>query len=108
MTPWQGKPFLAVLAAKEEDRFTEYLSQILQAPEALRRFLSEVCGLAIRADEELSVRTQLRLTGGTPDLRIRGSTTYLLFEAKVGSWLHKDQLIPYARDIQDWMGTHAN
>ena len=102
------RPYLALLVGKEEDRFTEYLNQLLQDPHVLRAFVRDVCGLELPcAASRLSARTQITVPGGRPDLAITdSSTTYLLIEAKVGSWLHDDQLAPYALELSQWLEGH--
>lgn len=91
---WSGSPVLAILAGKEEDRFTEFLVHLLQSPEVLRPFLKEVCELEVTNAEltSLRVRTQVTVVGGRPDIAIQSPDFYFLFEAKVGSWLHNEQL----------------
>jgi hypothetical protein len=106
MSVWPGRPHLSILGGKEEDRFTQYLCELLRAPVVLERFLKEVCGLVVTADEQVSARTQVTVPGGRPDLAVRGDSLYLLFEAKVGSWLHEDQLTPYARELEQWLQSH--
>jgi len=98
------RPYLSLLASKEEDRFTEYLGQLLQDPHILRAFVSKVCGVETQSPEMLIARTQITVPGGRPDLAIRDpGATYLLFEVKLGSWLHDDQLSPYADALLSWL-----
>jgi hypothetical protein len=105
---WDGRPIFALLAGKEEDRFTEFLVHLLQAPEVLRVFLKDLCGLSVTEPElvSLTTRTQVTVPGGRPDIAIRGAKRYYLIEAKVGSWLHEEQLIPYAQELQGWLSAH--
>jgi hypothetical protein len=105
---WSGSPVLAILAGKEEDRFTEFLVHLLQSPEVLRPFLKEVCELEVTNAEltSLRVRTQVTVVGGRPDIAIQSPDFYFLFEAKVGSWLHNEQLGPYATALQEWSAAH--
>ncbi|MBZ4419335.1 PD-(D/E)XK nuclease family protein [Myxococcus sp. RHSTA-1-4] len=107
---WPGNPVLAILAGKEEDRFTEFLVHLLQAPEVLRAFLKDACGLDVTDAmlNSLHVRTQVTVAGGRPDIAIQSPDLYFLFEAKVGSWLHEDQLAPYAAALQDWSAAHPD
>ena len=60
-----GKPHLALLAHKEEDRFTEYLGQLLLSRAALSVFI-ETLDSGIRMDEPsmLDVHTQVTVPGG--------------------------------------------
>ncbi|MFP2906456.1 hypothetical protein ACLESD_15610 [Pyxidicoccus sp. 3LFB2] len=108
MSNWSGNPVLAMLAGKEEDRFTEFLVHLLQSPEVLRVFLRDVCGLAVTdVDlESLHVRTQVTVSGGRPDIAIQSPSLYYLFEAKVGAWLHEEQLGPYAAALEAWSSAH--
>ena len=107
---WTGQPEFAFLVAAEEDRFTEYLNQLLQHPSLLRRFLSEFCQIAI--DERYAaplVRTQVRIPGGRPDLVIREDPfVYVLCEAKVGGWFHDGQLSTYVDDLERWTQIHPD
>lgn len=106
MYTWKGRPHLSILGGKEEDRFTQYLCELLQDPTVLNAFLPEVCGMSVPVQTNLVARTQVTVRGGRPDLAIRGETSYLLFEVKVGSWLHQDQLTPYARELDQWQTNH--
>ena len=109
---WQPQIHRAVLLRNEEDRFTEFLAQLLQAPAVRRVFVNELChkeGVGPILNEiccdHLKVYTQVQIEGGRPDLVIKdekGDKVFLLFEAKVGSWLHEDQLVPYAREVEIW------
>jgi len=101
MKPWTGRPHLSILGAKEEDRFTHYLCELLRAPSVLAAFLKDLCNVEVKPNVNVSMQPQV--TEGRPDLAIRGESTYLLFEAKVGSWLHEDQLSPYARELDQWL-----
>jgi hypothetical protein len=103
MTTWVGKPHLSILGGKEEDRFTQYLCELLRSPTILRAFITEACNLDVTVDETTLARTQVTVPGGRPDLAIRGKYLYLLFEAKVGAWLHEDQLRPYAQELDQWL-----
>ncbi len=105
---WTGQPVLALLAGKVEDRFTEFLVHLLQAPDVLRVFMKELCDIKISDTElsTLSAKTQLTVQGGRPDLAIQGPVRYCLFEAKVDAWLHEGQLIPYADELQKWRSVH--
>lgn len=106
MSPWKGRPYLAILGGKEEDRFTNYLAELLQDKEVLAsfcgRFLRSQCGFELDPDSGLNARTQVIVPDGRPDLAIRGNSTYLLIEAKVSSWLHEDQLQSYAEALDRW------
>lgn len=107
MSTWRGKPYLALLAHKEEDRFTEYLCQLLQSEEVLIPFLRDLCTVETPViSSKLSVKTQVTVAGGRPDLTIRGDNIYLLFEAKVASWLHDNQVIPYVKALLSWKEKH--
>lgn len=106
MNTWEGRPYLAILGGKEEDRFTQYLDQLLRSSVVLKAFLGEVCGIALPTEDKISSRTQVSVPGGRPDLAIRGDRLYLLFEAKVGSWLHEEQLTPYAHELEQWREAH--
>ena len=109
MANWNGKPHKALLAAKEEDRFTEYLCQLLLSEEVLAPFLSELCGYDPGAlQRPIDVRTQVTVPGGRPDLAICASNGYLLFEAKVSTFLHQNQLGSYGVEIQQWQAAHPN
>ncbi|MBZ4414700.1 PD-(D/E)XK nuclease family protein [Myxococcus sp. XM-1-1-1] len=105
---WTGQPILAVLGSKEEDRFTELLVHLLQAPEVLRAFMRELCGIEVSEAElvSLKARTQVTVPGGRPDIVIQGPARYCLFEAKVSSWLHEGQLLPYSQELQRWQIAH--
>jgi hypothetical protein len=106
MSDWLGRPHLSILGGKEEDRFTQYWAELLRAPAVLGGFLKELCGLPVTVSDQISARSQVTVSGGRPDLAIRGDSLYLLFEAKVGSWLHQDQLTPYARELEQWRQRH--
>lgn len=110
MTDWTGRPLLSLLADKEEDRLTEFLLHLLQSPEVRRAFVE---GLAdVRLSDatlaSLQVRAQVPVPGGRPDLTLTGGSTYILVEAKVGAWLHEDQLVPYAKALLDWRLAHPD
>ncbi|WP_375760986.1 hypothetical protein [Corallococcus exercitus] len=101
-TKWNGRPELALLAEKEEDRFTQFLCELLRSDAVMDGFL-RLCGLTPeRGASALHPSTQVTVPGGRLDLAIHGPDTYLLFEAKVGSWLHDGQLVPYAKDLLAW------
>jgi hypothetical protein len=106
MSSWAGRPYLAILGGKEEDRFTNYLAELLKDPDMLAAFtgtfLKDHCGLLINSEPGMTAQTQVTVAGGRPDLAIRAKSTYLLFEAKVSSWLHEDQLKPYAEELEKW------
>ena len=104
---WTGKPYLALLASKEEDRFTEYLCHLLQSDDVCRAFLEQLCDVE-PPEGPLHVATQVTVEGGRPDLAIRGEELYVLFEAKVASLLHESQLKPYAADLSRWKDEHPN
>ena len=106
MSTWAGRPHLSILGGKEEDRFTQYLAELLRAPVVLSAFLKSVCGLSAIVDSQISARTQVTIPGGRPDLAIRSESLYLLCEAKVSSWLHEEQLTPYARELEQWHQAH--
>jgi hypothetical protein len=96
------------LADKEEDRFTQFLCQLLQSPEVLRVFLAEACHVEVDDVADLIVATQTTIPDGRPDLVIAGPRHYFLFEAKVGSWMHDDQLVPYAKHVKAWVAEHQD
>ncbi len=106
MSSWVGRPYLAILGGKEEDRFTNYLAEILKDPSILAAFtgifLKDHCRLLLKQEPGMMAQSQVTVAGGRPDLAIRAKSTYLLFEAKVSSWLHEDQLIPYAEELEKW------
>ena len=106
MNEWVGRPYLALLGGKEEDRFTQYLCELLRSQLFLDAFLHEICGIEIPHNEPLTTRTQVTVPGGRPDLAVRGNSLYPFFEAKVASWLHERQLTPYARELEDWQCAH--
>jgi len=106
MTTWRGTPFRALLAEKEEDRFTEFLAHLLQDEAVLQSFLSRLCSLPLKDLGTVEVRTQVLLADGRPDLVIHGPRAFLVFEAKVGSWFHEGQLDDYTEAIAKW--TSAN
>ena len=93
---WTSAPTLAVLAGKEEDRFTEYLCHLLRDGGFLAAFTEKI---GLDYADTLTVSTQVRVQGGRPDLVIRNEDNLVLFEAKLGSWLHDDQVVPYARRV---------
>lgn len=103
MNEWTGRPFLAVLRAKEEDRFTAYLAELLRHPEVLSRFLSAVCQLSTQAIAGLRIATQFPCANGRPDFVITDDKLRLVFEAKVQAQPYEDQLIRYGRDLQQWV-----
>ncbi|WP_395843694.1 hypothetical protein [Archangium violaceum] len=105
---WTGQPILSLLGGKEEDRFTEFLVHLLQAPEVLRAFMGEVCGIEVSDSELVSLKTRMQVTvpGGRPDIAIQGLARYCLFEAKVSSWLHDEQLPSYFQELQKWKSDH--
>ena len=109
MTPaWTGCPELALLAEKEEDRFTQYLCELLRSESVMAAFL-RTCGvIPPEAAPTLQPSTQATIPNGRLDLAIRGPGYYLLFEAKVSSWLHDEQLVPYAADLHMWKGKNLN
>jgi hypothetical protein len=104
---FQGSPYLAILSGKEEDRFTYFLRELLLAPKVLERFLTKFCGLPANAAATAHADLQVTVDGGRPDLAVRTDDLYLLFEAKVDSWLHKDQLVPYATACANWAQGHS-
>lgn len=107
---WMGKPELAFLSGAEEDRFTEYLNQLLQHPGLLRRFLSEFCQMGINELHSAPlVRTQASISGGRPDLVIREDPfVYVLCEARVGAWFHDGQLSTYVEKLERWTQIHPD
>ena len=106
MGNWTGRPHLSLLGGKEEDRFTLYLCELLRDKGVLRRFVTKICGIEVAPDTTLSALIQATVPGGRADLAIHGESVYLLFEAKLGSWLHEDQLTPYARALDEWSREH--
>ncbi|MEP6651971.1 MAG: PD-(D/E)XK nuclease family protein [Myxococcales bacterium] len=102
--PWTGRVARALLAGKEEDRFTAFLEQLLKSELVLAAFLKEVCGIPSVAFStgDLTVATQVQIPNGRPDLVITGPNIFLVFEAKVSAWLHKDQLVSYAQAQSKW------
>jgi len=101
---WNGRIARALLAGKEEDRFTIFLGELLKSSVVLRAFLQDVCAIPspVRSVEELRVATQVQVPDGRPDLVITGPDLFLVFEAKVAAWLHKDQLVSYAKAQATW------
>jgi len=68
---WEGRPAMALLSGKEEDRFTSYLCELLKSREVLAGFLSKLCGVAPNdLGTAVEVRTQVTVPGGRPDLVI--------------------------------------
>ena len=59
MNTQAGKPYLAILGGKEEDRFTKYLDELLCSPVVLDTFLKEVCGIEGSAGDQIFARTQV-------------------------------------------------
>lgn len=106
MSTWTGRPHLSIFGGKEEDRFTRYLCELLRAPGVLAAFLREICGVEVGPHDSVSAQTQVTVPGGRADLALRGESVYFLFEAKVGAWLHEDQLTPYAREVDQWRQAH--
>ena len=98
-------PIFAMLSDKEEDRFTELLAHLLRNAFVLRQFLSELCRIET-VNGDLLVRTQVLVDSGRPDLCVSGPGVQILFEAKVGSWLHQDQVRPYAEYLAAWSREH--
>ncbi|MGH7178410.1 MAG: hypothetical protein ACREJC_13610, partial [Tepidisphaeraceae bacterium] len=72
MNEWIGKPAQALLAAKEEDRFTAYLAELLKADKLLDPFLNELCGVSadVHARSRAKIANQVVVTNGRPDLII--------------------------------------
>lgn len=102
---WSGKPSLALLADKEEDRFTVLLAELLRSRLVLEAFLG-LCEIDPQESvSALAVRNQVTVTDGRPDLVIYAPRTYLLFEAKVGSWLHEGQAEAYIDALMAWSRT---
>ena len=112
MGSWNGRPYLAILGGKEEDRFTYYLSELLKDHDLLaafiHKFLKSASGRSFQTDPGMTARIQVTVPGGRPDLAVRASLLYLLFEAKIGSWLHEDQLLPYAKELEAWKGENSS
>jgi hypothetical protein len=100
---WEGKPERAFLAGKEEDRFTEMLCQILKDQTVLDKFLRQLCDIQLSPAELVKtiVTTQMVVPEGRIDLVIRSPKHLLVFEAKVGSWLHGNQILSYAKFIEE-------
>jgi hypothetical protein len=97
-------PIISILAANEEDRFTSYLAALLEDPIVLNQFLDLSPKTRIPEAEFASLRTQMQVQfeGGRPDLVISGDHTLFVYEAKVGSWIHGNQLAEYARHLRSW------
>lgn len=91
-------PMEALLSGKEEDRFTELLARLLREKDVAASFLRRVCGFEQKIGRP-EVHTQVVISDGRPDLVITGPDYLLVFEAKLASWLHDDQLAPYAAFI---------
>jgi hypothetical protein len=104
MTTWDGRPELALLAEKEEDRFTQLLCELLRSKEVMRGFLHLCGGGFEERAAHLRPSTQVTIPEGRLDLALHGPDTYLLVEAKVGAWLHDGQLVPYAAELLAWAG----
>lgn len=102
MPEWTGRPHTALLLGQEEDRFTAYLAELLRDERFREDFLRRLCGVDVTAAEVPSVRTQVVVPDGRPDLVLSGPRHHLVFEAKVGSWLHGSQLSAYARMLAAW------
>lgn len=96
------RPFRAILASKEEDRFTAFLAELLRLKSFQTAFLKELCGLEGFDDAIPMIRTHLSVPGGVTDLTIEGPKIFLIVEAKLASWLHQGQLIPYAKKLVEW------
>lgn len=105
----QKTPIRAILASNEEDRFTEYLSGLLTDSAVLSAFLQLIPGFKVVPEEFrlLSVDVQVAVEGGRPDLVISGPNTLVLCEAKVGSWIHGNQLVQYAKHLRAWKRHNA-
>jgi hypothetical protein len=88
-------PVQALLAGKEEDRFTEFLARLLRENDLASRFLRELCGYEPKRGRPV-VRTQVIVEEGRPDLVITGPDFLVVVEAKMASWLHESQLKPYS------------
>lgn len=101
---WKGRPARSLLSGNEEDRFTYYLCDLLRSAQVRQAFLSDLCAVTLSLTETatLSVRTQVAIPRGRADLIIRGPNLYLIIEAKVGAWLHGDQTVVYARELDQW------
>lgn len=99
---WMGRPALAYMASKEEDRFTVFLAQLLLYPPFFEHFCSQLLetkpppGL-LPAD---TITTQRIIDGGRPDVSIAWTGFTCLIEAKLSSYLHFDQLVPYGRELE--------
>jgi hypothetical protein len=102
MADWIGRPHVALLQAQEEDRFTAYFAELLRDDRFREAFLNRLCGVKASSAEVPIVRTQMVIPGGRPDLVLSGPAHNLIFEAKVGSWLHGSQLIAYANALAGW------
>jgi hypothetical protein len=103
---WTGRPHLSILGGKEEDRFTVHLCELLRDTGVLRAFITKICGGEVAPDSTVSPSVQVTVPGGRPDLAIRGDSVYLLLEAKIGAWVHKDHLAPYAIALGEWRWEH--
>lgn len=99
---WQQRPLHAMLAGKEEDRFTECLADLLHSKTVLEHFLLDLCQITLKDFTDISVHTQFTVPGGRPDLIIKGPDHFCIFEAKVGSLLHEGQARPYAEKLKYW------
>lgn len=106
MQVWTGIPARALLRDKLEDRYTEYLAQLLIARPFARQFARHFCKLD--SEEIPRVQTWCAMPGGCPDLVLRFDRSLFLFEAKVDSWLHPAQVVPYARYLADWLNGDRN
>ncbi|HRK32270.1 MAG TPA: hypothetical protein PLD59_14480 [Tepidisphaeraceae bacterium] len=100
---WAGRPALAFMAAKEEDRFSTFLVELLRYRPLLERFCSFFLKIAVPADvdSDSCVSTQRVLASGRPDIAIEWPQFACYIEAKLSSYLHTDQLVPYGHDLAE-------
>jgi hypothetical protein len=107
-TEWSGQPERAFLAAQEEDRFSEFLCQLLGAPSVLDQFLTQLCGQKLSAQElaRTQVTTQEVVGDGRVDLVIRSSKRLQVFLARITAWRPGGQLTAYAKYAEQWLADH--
>ncbi|GEJ56659.1 hypothetical protein [Anaeromyxobacter diazotrophicus] len=100
MEPTSFNPLHALLAENEEDRFTEALSHLLRHGNLAERFLLEFADVKTSG---VAVQTQLVVLNGRPDVVFTAPSVTVVLEAKLASWLHDDQLLPYV----EWLDRYA-
>jgi hypothetical protein len=107
-TGWFGRPERAFLAGQEEDRFSEFLCQLLAAPAVLDQFLIQFCGVKLSTQELARTQVSTQEVGGEGriDLVIRSSKRLQVFLAKITSWRPTEPLVSYAKYMEQWLADH--